>query len=442
MSLKRVARQHAMLFAVRAFGRGYALLGDLGAKIVAMRPGTDPYPIYEQVRARGDLVSSRVRLHMTASYHLTNSILRDSRLGVGGREDVMTDGLLLRDDNGRRPVHPLDDSFLSLDPPDHTRLRRTVAPWFTPRALRERTPEIERLTGKFLDELDSGTNGDSWDLIGDFAVRVPIKVICDLFGIPEIDYPRFARWGAVLGASLDGVRTVPELRQLRATLVEMEAFFDRLIETRRRQPGDDIVSAVVQSAPDGIEPAREDMLATCQLLLVAGFETTVNLVGNGVLALLGDPAARAEFVTDPAGLAPNLVEETLRLDSPVQYTARIVQQPVTLAGVELPVNSMVVPLVAAANTAGSRFADPHRLDLHRPNSKDHLAFSAGVHYCLGAGLARIEAAAAFRVLFERFPDLRQAGPVVRRPSRNIRGALRLPVRGNTRGKVTIALGTR
>lgn len=425
MSQLRMARLRAMLFGFGAVVRAQALFGDPLAQLFSLRPGADPYPIYERARARGDLSRSRLGLYATASYRVTNAVLRDPRFGVDTRAALMDMDVLLRDSAGRRPIHPVDDSFIALDPPRHTRLRRTVAPWFTPRALRERTPDIERVIGSVLDELDTRPE---WDLVDDFAAPITIRVICDIFGIPVVDYARFARWGAVLGATLDGVRSVAELRRLRDTLVELEAFFVELVEQRRREPGDDLVSKVVAAHPGGEPLARQDLLATCQLLLLAGFETTVNLLGNAALALLHDRAARERLIADPR-LAPNVVEEVLRWDSSVQYTVRAAAEPVSLEGVDLPRGSLVVLLLAGANRDPAVFPRPDRLDLDRPNSHDHLSFSAGAHYCLGAGLARLESATALRMLLERQPSLRLAGPIVRRPSRNIRGAQHLPVTG-------------
>ena len=431
MSLRHTARVSAMLLSTRAFLGGWALAGDPTSQVFTMRPGTDPYLLYERVRSRGRLHQSKLGMRATASYQVTDSVLRDQRFGVAARVEQIQLDRVLRLAMGEHPVHPIDDSFLSLDPPKHTRLRRTVAPWFTPRALRDRAEPTERLVEKFLDEL---SGREHWDLIGDFAVRVPIKVICDLFDIPSIDYERFSRWGAVLGSALDGVRTIAELKRLRATLVEMEAFFDELIERRRREPGDDIVSAVVHANPDDLPIAREDVIATCQLLLVAGFETTVNLIGNASMALMANPEARRVFIQRPE-LAPNLIEEVLRYDPPVQFTVRMANEPITLEGVDLPRNAVVALMLAGANRDPDVFPEPHRLDLFRDNSKEHLSFSAGIHYCLGAGLAKIEGVAAVRALFTKYPDLGLAGPVVRRTSRNIRGALHLPVRATVSRRV-------
>jgi P450-derived glycosyltransferase activator len=397
------------------------LLGDPAGRVFARGPNTDPYPRYERVRAGGELVRSKLGVYLTASHALTNTVLRDSRFGVQTSAGQGRDEWQGAHADKSRPVHPIEDSFLSLDPPTHTRLRRLVAPWFTPRALRDRTERIEKIVARFLDEL---ADRDRFDLIGDFAVRVPIQVICDLLGVPDAEYPRFVRWGAIVALALDSSWTLADYRRLRAALAEMSAFFTDLVARRRRNPGDDVVSELAASD----ELTAADLLATVELLLVAGFETTVNLIGNGALELLRDDTARHWLLAHP-DQADDVVEEVLRYDPPVQFTMRLNHQPLTLAGTELPVDTGVVLLLAGANRDPAVFADPDRFDPTRPNNREHLAFSAGIHYCLGAGLARIEATAALRALFERYPDLRLAGPVRRRRSRNVRGVRVMPVQG-------------
>jgi cytochrome P450 len=415
-------RLGTMMFVGRAALQMQNALGDPAGRVLGRGPNTDPYGRYERVRTEGDLVRSRLGVYLSASHELVNSVLRDSRFGVQTSRGNGRDEWQMASGKVNGAVHPIDDSFLSLDPPRHTRLRRMVAPWFAPRALRDRTERIEAIVHRFLDDL---AGRDRFDLIGDFAVRVPIQVICDLLGVPDAEYPRFIRWGAIVALALDSVWTLGDYRQLRVALAEMSAFFTDLVEYRKRHPGDDVVSELVAT---GAPLAVDDLLATVELLLVAGFETTVNLIGNGVLALLRDNEARAWLLAHPEQ-ADDLVEEVLRHDPPVQYTMRLSHEPVNLAGTVLPTDTPVVLLLAGANRDPNVFADPGRFDPTRPNNREHLAFSAGIHYCLGAGLARIEAAVALRALFERYPDLRVAGAVKRRRSRNIRGVRQLPVRG-------------
>ncbi|WP_433273022.1 cytochrome P450 [Actinosynnema sp. CS-041913] len=407
-----------LLFLGRTVVRAQALLGDPAARLFGMSPARDPYPAYESVRERGPLVKSRMGLYLTASHELCNSLLRDPGFGTlpAGEFSPVDSAAYV---GGRRLVNPVEESFLVLNPPDHTRLRRLVAPWFTPRGLREQAATVARVVEEYLDEV---AGRPTFDLVGDFAARVPIQVVADLLGVPGADHRSFARWGSALVNALDGVRDLGELRALHNGLREFEAFLDDLIAHRRAHPGDDIVSALVKHE----DLTREDLIATTELLLVAGFETTVNLIGNSVLAVLAHPEVRERLVEDPDH-AEAVVEETLRLDPPVQYTVRFPFKSTKIGGTWVPKGTPVMLLLAAANRDPAVFADPHRFTPGRADGREHLAFSSGIHYCLGAGLARMEGAAALRGLFRRFPDLRAAGRVRRRPSRVIRGAARFPV---------------
>ncbi|GAA3886125.1 cytochrome P450 [Saccharothrix violaceirubra] len=407
----------ALLLLGRLIVRFEALRGDPGARLFGTAVSRDPYPVYEAVRAKGELVHSSMRLFMTSSHALCDRILRDpvfEAVPAGALSPV--DVAEWRE--GRRLVNPVDESFLVLSPPDHTRLRRMVAPWFTPRGLRARAEFVDRVVDEYLDRVDG-----PFDLVGDFAARVPVRVIADLLGVPDDDHDAFDRWGAAMVVALDGAQDMKELRTLRDGLAEFEAFLDDLIARRRREPGEDVVSALVGRG----DVDRRDLIATTELLLVAGFETTVNLIGNAVLAVVAHPEVRERLVAEPS-FADAVVEETLRMDPPVQYTVRAPNTTVRLAGTTVPKGTPIALLLAGANRDPAVFADPHTFRPDRPE-REHLAFSGGIHYCLGAGLARMEAAAALRGLFGRFPDLRVAGRVRRRQSRVLRGAARLPVAG-------------
>jgi P450-derived glycosyltransferase activator len=411
-------KKSVLLAVGRAFVTVRGALGDPAAKLFR-KPATDPYPIYESVRARGRLVHSKMGLQLTASHALASEVLRDPRYGVLAPHEMSPVDITAYTANGRLLVNPLERSFLMRNPPDHTRLRKMVGGWFTPRALRQQMPTIERVIEEYLDQAEAkGT----FDLVDDFAKRVPVRVIADLLGVPSSDTESFIRWGSALVDAIDGVRDMRELRALHATLAEFDEFLRDLVAHRERAPGKDIVSDLV--AHDDL--AIEDLIATTELLLVAGFETTVNLIGTAATAVMGHPEVRARLHADP-DYAERVVEETLRWDPPVQYAVRIPVEPVELAGRRLAKGTPVMLLLAGANRDPAVFADPHRFDPDRADGREHLAFSSGIHYCLGANLARMEAAAALRGLFRRFPDLKAAGPMRRRPSPTIRGALHLPV---------------
>jgi cytochrome P450 len=415
---------HARLVTIRGALWALSKTGDPGARLMSLRPAEDPHPVYAQVRSQGKLVHSRLGIRLTASYSLCQEVLRDPRFGVAPISALTRIDLDRRAGAGDRCIQPVDDSFLTINPPEHDRLRKLVSPSFTPRALRQRAAMIEQVVGEILDEM---SERPSFDAISDFAVRVALNTITTLLGIREIDQERFVWWGVTLARTLNGVRTMAEVREVRTVLVELEDFFAELIAYRSREPGEDLVSELVRCEADGRPLDRKDLFATAELLFVAGFETMVNLVGNAVLILLADQEARAGLLARPE-TAEDVVEEVLRIDSPVQYVARVTREPLTVGEQPLPGRSTVVLLLGAANRDPTVFAEPDRFDPRRPNNRDHLAFSAGIHYCLGAGLARLQAAVLLRELFQRFPGLVQAGPVQRRPSRNIRGVISLPVR--------------
>lgn len=406
----------------RAFLWGLGKSGDLGAQILQSKPLADPYPHYEQVRAHGVLCPSRIGMRLTASHALTNSVLRDPRFGVVPADEYSGVDWTVGGDPSTL-AHPVESSLLSLDPPAHTRLRRIAAPWFTPAAVRRRTDRIEQVVREHLDEL---AEVPRFDLMRDYACRVPVRVICDLFGIEHTDQARMMRWGTVLGGTLDGIRSVREQRAVLRTVGDMGEFFDQLIARRRRDPGEDVLSGLLAARPDGAELTRHELVATAGLLLGAGFETTVNLIGNGVLALLSHPDARQLLIEQPERAA-DVTEEVLRFDSPVQFTVRAALEPLHIAGVDLPRRGAIAMLLGGTNRDPEVFDHPQRFDPDRSNNREHLSFSSGIHYCLGSGLARVEGEIALRELFARFPDLRQAGPAERKPTRIIRGVRTLPV---------------
>ncbi|MGW6445026.1 cytochrome P450 [Lentzea sp. NPDC055074] len=410
----------AQFFALRTLVRGYALLGDPYAGVMASPPTRDPYPLYEKVRAKGDMVRSRMGAYVTPSREICDSVLRDNRFVTATFDEASMVPITLVK-NGEKIVNPVQDSFLMKNPPDHTRLRKLVQPFFTPRALKDRTASIQKIVTDHLDRL-----GDRFDVVTEFASQVPIQVIADLLGVPDENKDLFARWGSSLAETLDGVWSHQQLKDLHATIIEYNDFIDVLIEQRRRAPKDDIVSHLVTQHDD---LSREDLVATTGLLLFAGFETTVNLISNGVLKAFENPHTIAPLSQSPE-YAEGFVEETLRLDPPVQYTIRWPGERLELAGVSLPKGMPVMLMLAAANRDPRVFKDPLKFDPTRSNAREHLAFSAGIHYCIGAGLSRIEGTLALHELFKRFPHLAADGPVTRRKSKLIRGALRLPVRAN------------
>jgi len=399
------------LYRLRA-GTAYAgyVRNDQMARL-QLRPGRDdPYAIYERMRAAGPLVPTRLGNWATTSHRVCNAVLRDRRFGVrplGGGQDV--------------GAEESTTSFLSMNPPDHTRLRRLALPAFSPRAVSTYHDRIERTVTTLLDRAAAA---GQFDLVSAFAAPLPIAVITDLLGIPDADTEAFSRYGRVIGSALGGVRSLRHARELQANLVKLRTLFTDLFELRRREPGDDVISLLVAAEGDQIKPA--EMMPMCVLLLVAGFETTVNLIGNGVLALLDHPGQWDALRADPA-LAPRAVEEVLRYDPPVQRTVRVALEPVELVGRTVRKGQLVSTLIGAANRDPEVYERPGAFDIARQPEVDHLAFSSGIHYCVGQPLATLEATIALRLLAERMPRLRRVGPVKRRNATIIRGPIHLPV---------------
>lgn len=392
---------------------GYAQRDPM--KLLALRPGrVNPYAIYEQLRERGSLVPTRSGHWASTSHRVCDAVLRNRDFGMRPA------------DSSRLPPLGLDLSrtrVLRVNPPNHTRLRRVAQPAFSPKAIAGYQGRIEHTVGDLLDR--AGAAGD-FDLVSAFAAPLPIVVITDLLGIPDAHSREFARYGVGIGSALDGVRSISHARQLHASNEVLGPLFRNLLELRRREPQDDIVSLLV--AAEGNQIAPTEILSMCFLLLVAGFETTVNLIGNAVLALLDHPEQWEALCADPAGMAPRAVEETLRFDPPVQRAIRVAMKPMEIEGKQVSPGQAVLTLIGGANRDPETYDHPGTFDIRRDNTvAEHLAFSSGIHYCLGSPLARLEATIALQMLAERMPGLSRAGAVRRRKSVTIRGPIHLPV---------------
>ncbi|MFD0685830.1 cytochrome P450 [Actinomadura fibrosa] len=375
----------------------------------------DPYPHYRALAAGGRLRRTAVGLWVTTSYELCERVLRDPRFGHRPQN-----GGLWREAPVRRR------SFLTLDPPDHTRLRRLVSKAFTPRLVERLRPRIEAL----VDELLGGASGET-DLIAALAYPLPVIVISEMLGVPARDRDLFRGWSDSLARGLDPDFLLPdaEITRRDEARAEFAAYFRELAALRRAEPRDDLLSALVGVSDGGDVLTEEELLATCVLLLVAGHETTVNLIGNGALALLRAPEHLAAVRSRPEAV-PAVVEELLRYDPPVQLTLRAALEDVELDGTLIEAGRLVLLLTGAANRDPAVFADPDRLDPFRyaegRDAPRHLAFGHGIHFCLGAPLARLEGEIALRKLFERDVAL-VPGELAYRDNLVLRGLRALPV---------------
>lgn len=368
--------------------------------LLNLEPGRiDPYPLCRRIREQGPLVKSSVGPWVSADHGVCHRLLRDRRLGVIPDEPR---------------VGTPDLSFLTMNPPDHDRLRRFALPTFSPRAVSGFAPFISSTVDRLLDEVRSG---EPFDLVSTLAAPMPIAVITELLGVPGADAEEFAAYGATFGSALGGLQSLAHARELYKAQTRLSDLFTRLIEAKRRDPGADVISRLVLADPQQVQ--REEFVPLCVLLLIAGFETTVNLIGNTMLALLEHPDAWRRVTEDPE-LAAAAVEETLRYDAPVQRTARFALEDLTIEGERLAKGDIVVILLGGANRDPHVFDDPDRFDLDR-DRHDHLAFSGGIHFCIGAALARLEATIAVRALATRFPELRAVGTPDRRAGSLIRG---------------------
>jgi pimeloyl-[acyl-carrier protein] synthase len=375
----------------------------------------DPYPVYEQLRSAGRIFWMDELRHWVVTRHReADLILRDPRFSANRSRwegYVAPPGV-------DRPSPMMTD----VDPPDHTRLRNLVQQAFTPRVV----DQMRARVSAFADELLAAAAGsDEVDLLEALAYPLPVMVIADLLGVPSSDRESFQRWSADMADSMDVNTHGPGSESGGAARRELRRYLGGITEERRRQPQDDLISRLVVAEEQGDRLSNDELLDMCVLLLAAGHETTVNLIGNGVNALLDDPD-QLQLLRERPELMESAVEEFMRYDSPVQMNSRVPIEDVEISGCTLRARQMVLILVGSANRDPDEFADPDRLDVSRGVNR-HLAFGRGIHFCLAAPLARMEAQVAIGGLLARFPDLRRAGTPTRRPNPVFRGLATLPV---------------
>ncbi len=380
----------------------------------------DPYPTYQRLRTEDPVHFSPLGFWVLTRYDDVVASLRDPRLAKEAISAIVAARI------GATPTPVTSLSMLERDPPDHTRLRGLVSKAFTPRVVETLRPRIQQV----VDGLLAGVEGaHAMDLIEDFAYPIPVVVICEMLGVPVEDHEQFKGWGLDLARGLDSILLPPESDVMQRSLAARRAlaeYFRALIATRRKSPRSDLLSALIAAEEAGDKLTESELLATCTLLLIAGHETTVNLIGNGMLALLRHPDQLRRLRENP-GLIVSAVEELLRFDGPVQRTARVPSADLTIGGKTIGAGEMVMPFIAAADRDPAQFPDPDRLDLGRTENR-HIAFGWGIHFCLGAPLARVEGQIAINTLVRALPKLALTTDAPEhRLSLTLRGLKSLPV---------------
>ena len=399
--------------------------GDLQARLIRVGAlGTDEvFDLIEQIRSRGPLYRSRIG-YVATSHAAVRQLLTsdDFRSGFPTNEGPL--GRIARW-SAPTTLHPVEPpSLLVTEPPDHTRYRKLVTRVFTMRAvekLRERTEEI---AAELLDALEPRASS-TVDLVETYCARLPVTVIAEILGVPEEERGRVLDFGSAAAPSLDLGLGLRRYRAVSRALAQFDTWLGQHLDNLRREPGDNLLSQLVTVRDEGQGLSEAELKATAGLVLAAGFETTVNLLGNGIALLHDHPDERARVVADPS-LWTNVVEEALRLDPPVLLTGRMAIRDTALVGQQVKAGSMVTAILGGANRDPEVFPDPLRFDVGRANARDHIAFSAGRHHCLGAQLARMEGEVGLRAIWDRFPDLRLDPGARRRETRILRGFETLP----------------
>ncbi|WP_162463872.1 MULTISPECIES: cytochrome P450 [unclassified Mycolicibacterium] len=428
---------HGVVRGLSAFGMRR---GDPQARLIAdPQVRADPAPFADEMRRRGPVVRGRALL-MTFDYDVASDLLRsdDFRVSMlGGNLPRPLRWAIAKTDTGS--LHPLlPPSLLAVEPPDHTRYRKLVSSVFTTRAVARLRERVQETAEELLDSMD----GDAGvvDIVDRYCAQLPVAVISDILGVPDADRSQILRFGELGAPSLDIGLTWRQYKEVNSGIHGFETWLTDHLRQLRRNPGEDLLSQIIMASDAGAagEPLNEaELRALAGLVLAAGFETTVNLLGNGIRMLLDHPEHLSTLAARPE-LWPNTVEEILRLDSPVLMSARVALVDTEVAGTPVQAGELVILHLAGANRDPAVFTDPHRFDIERDNAGRHLSFSGGRHFCLGAALARAEGQVGLQTFFDRFPDARAAGAGSRRDTRILRGWSTLPI---TLGKARTAVGS-
>ncbi|WP_204081746.1 cytochrome P450 [Mycobacterium riyadhense] len=422
----------AMHGLVRGGARMGVRWGGLQARLIAdPKVHADPVPFYDELRRRGPLVRCPAN-HITADHAVAHQVLRSDDFRALTYGEYLPAPMRWLERRARdNQFHPLRaPSLLAVEPPDHTRYRKTVSAVFTSRAVAALRDGVEQTAIDLLDRL-ADRSGDSGvvDIAERYCSQLPVATIGEILGVPERDRRHVLEFGELASPSLDIGLPWRQYRSAQNGIVGFNSWLAGHLDQLRRSPNDTLMSQLIQTAETGsaeMHLSENELLALAGLVLAAGFETTVSLLGNGIRLLLDAPDQLDQLRERPE-LWPNAVEEIMRLDSPINLTARAARNDARVAGNPVKRGELVVIYLAAANRDPAVFPDPHRFDIERTNAGRHLAFSTGRHFCLGAALARAEGEIGLRTFFDRFPDVRLAGTGSRRNTRVLQGWSALPV---------------
>jgi cytochrome P450 len=415
----------------RVFFRGAAKRGDLQGMLIAKAPGAHTFELldlFEQARAHGPVYTGRLT-HMAVDLASVKEVLTSNDFHTGMPSRATGTLQRLARWSAIEVISPVEPpSLLVTDPPDHTRYRKLVTRVFSVKAVQRLTHRTEEIAAGLLDDLDkqvSDSGGGPVDLVQAYCSLLPVTVIAEILGVPLEERAAVLDFGTAAAPSLDMGLDWGTFRQVEGGLQQFDAWLTDHLEQLRRNPGDNLLSELVAAQEDGVGLTPHELKSTAGLVLAAGFETTVNLLGNGIALLHDHPDQLALLRQDPS-LWANATDEILRYDPPVLLTGRIASCDTEVAGRRIAAGAMVSTVLAAANRDPKVFADPGRFDVARENAKEHVSFSAGRHYCLGAALARMEGEVGLRMFFERYPDVRLLPGATRRPTRILRGYETLP----------------
>jgi cytochrome P450 len=393
----------------------------------------DPYPLYKGLRAQAPVYKHALGFYLVTRYDDVAVVLKDPRFGKGPYDALLTARF-----GQAGEAQGAGSILLFKDPPDHTRLRTLISKAFTPSVVEKMRPGIQAIVDRLLDAV---AQGPGMDVIGDLAYPLPVTVISGLLGVPTQDNDLIKEWSADVARSVDAIATPTDagvIERGKAGFKQLTAYFRGLCAERRQAPTADLLSALIAAEEQGDKLTEDELLGTCVLLYVAGHDTTVGLIGNGLLALCKHPTELRRLADSPE-LIGDAIEEVLRYDTPVQRVGRIAMEEVSLGGTSIPRGALVVGLLGAANRDPEHFPDPDRFDLLRRSKSRQLAFGWGIHFCLGAPLARLEGEIAIRSVLQRFPHLALTGAAPEwRQSATLRTLLSMKV---SFGRPTVQVST-